>query len=1102
MVEHRQVLSYLFGAVVLYFLLVCLALTIRAQTPEQLAAATNTLSPAAQLTMRRLADLGTFPAPVWKVYVGDLAHGDDPSLNDSMWQTAPLGFEAPAEQTAWYRALIEIPKTLNGYDLTGSKIWFQFRFSGDGNVTTTVFFNGRRVAMGESLEPVLLFDNAQPGQQVLVAIKLPRAPRTKRYRGSPMRIEASATRPGPGDLWQELISASSFVNASVDAARLRLHVERAIAGIDLQALDRADQPAFDKSLAVARKELESLRNYLANFTFFLNGNSHIDSAWLWPWTETVEAVRRTFGTATQLMQEYPNYTFTQSAAAHSEWIVEKYPEINDEIKKRIKEGRWEIVGGMWVEPDLNMPDGESLVRQLLVGKRYFKDQYGVDVRIGWNPDSFGYTWQLPQIYKKSGIDYFVTAKLYTNETHILPFKLFWWQSPDGSRVLTYLPHKYDNVNLNLARLSTDLAPTIPLAPGTTELMDLYGIGDHGGGPTRVVLEEGKQWMKSDKIVPKIKFATAQSYFDTVGPKIDQNSPIWNYRLIPNYKSPTPPTLPGKVAIPTWNDELYYEFHRGVQTTQAAHKRNMRESEEWVLNSEKYASLAWLAGDEYPHTQITESWKKVLFNQFHDLAAGSGIGVIYKEAQKDYDQVRWATSEISARALNTIASSVNTRAAGEVPLLVFNPLAWNRSGLVTVDVQMPSASTGAVSVLDNKNQAVPAKILSTNTHNNSYKVLLDVRDVPAMGYRVLHVVPGTKIFTSDLKVNGLTLENAALRVTVDPKTGWITSLFDKKGNFETLATGGQGNQLQTFADNPKCCDAWNIDPGTLDKINVIDKTDSVALVENTPLRATIRVTRTWQKSKFVQDITLHAGSDQVEITNDIDWHETHTLLKTAFPLAASSNNATYEIAYGTIERPTTRNNSWEETRFEVAALRWADLGNEQRGFSLINESKYGYDAKDNVLRLTLLRSPTSPDPIADQGHHHFTFSLYPHSGSWKQARTERRGYEYNYKLTAMEVQPHVGSLPLEYSYVAVEPENVTLTSLKKAEDADGLILRMFEWAGTGGDVKIKVPHGATSATVTNLMEKPEGASIKVMNDTVTVPIRPYEILSVRVDYPKP
>ena len=289
----------------------------------------------------------------------------------------------------------------------------------------------------------------------------------------------------------------------------------AIQAVDVAALDAKDQAKFDASLKASQEKLEALEPLLQQVTFHLTGNSHIDAAWLWPWTETVDVVKRTFGTALQLMYEYPQYTYTQSAAAYNEWMADKYPDMNAEIARRIKEGRWEIVGGMWVEPDLNMPDGESLVRQLLVGKRWYKQAYGVDVRIGWNPDSFGYTWQLPQIYKKSGVDYFVTQKMDWNDTNQLPFKLFWWESPDGSKVLTYFPHDYGNTDLSPVHLSDDMVDARERAPGMTDMMDLYGIGDHGGGPTRAMLDEGFHWAAPDHITPKYQFGIAQTYFSSI-----------------------------------------------------------------------------------------------------------------------------------------------------------------------------------------------------------------------------------------------------------------------------------------------------------------------------------------------------------------------------------------------------------------------------------------------------------------------------------------------------------------------------------------------------------------------------------------------------------
>ncbi len=1093
----RLTLALLFPVIVFVFL----TSPARAQDSEQVVQVVKTLSPPSQEVVRRLYSLHELPGGEWRFHAGDLEHAEATDLDDSSWPLVKPHADAPNE-AVWYRRLIEVPKTFHGYDLTGTRIWFQFHAYANGPMPQIIYFNGRRVALGDDLEPIVLFDSAKPGDKVLVAVKLLQTVDKKSFGGAEMRIDFSSNRPNPEDLCMEFASATLLVpSLASDPSQEKATLESAIGAVDLKALDDADQGKFDASLRKAQSGLEPLKPTLQEATLHLTGNSHIDAAWLWPWTETVDAVKRTFGTALQLMYEYPKYTYTQSAAQYNVWMAEKYPPLNEQIKQRIQEGRWEIVGGMWIEPDLNMPDGESLVRQLLIGKRTYKDLYGVDVRIGWNPDSFGYNWQLPQIYKKSGVDYFLTQKMAWNETNKLPFKLFWWQSPDGSKVLTYFPHDYANDNLNPVRLSADLATARQQAPGMLEMMDLYGVGDHGGGPTRAMLDEGRHWMEPNKIVPQMKFGIAQAYFNDIQDKIDPDSKEWNYDSIAQGYHPPAAPAAGKIGIPTWNDELYFEFHRGVFTTQANHKRNMRESEEWVLNAEKYSSLAWLDGQAYPGSELNEAWKKVLFNQFHDLAAGSGIGIIYKDAQKDYDDVRWATDEASSHALHTIQAEINTRAAGEVPVLVFNPLAWQRSGLATVDVEMPTATPNGVSVLDAQNHVLPSEVISSNGKTNSYRLRVEAKDVPSLGYSLLHVVPDTRPFASDLKASGTTIENAALKVVVDPHTGCITSLYDKKASFETLAPGACGNELVAFKDTPKEYDAWNIDADFDQVFTNLDKADSVELLEKGPMKAVIRVTRSWQSSKFVQDITLYDDVDRVDVVNDIDWHETHILLKAAFPLAASSSKATYEIPYGSIQRPTTRNNSWEDAKFEVPALRWADLGDGQHGFSLINESKYGYDAKGNVLRLSLLRSPVWPDPDADRGHHHFTYALYPHAGDWKQALTVRQGYDFNYQLKAMQVEAHSGTMPVEHAFVTVKPENVVLTAMKKTEDGNGLILRLYEWAGKSGDVEVELPPGATAATVANLMEQSQGSPLTVTGtDQLKAPIHPYEILTLRVDYP--
>jgi alpha-mannosidase len=1089
------------------------------------------LPPAALATLHTLETLNELPAEQWHFHAGDIAHGESPTLDDAAWPLVGPKSKAPKE-AVWYRRTIEVPKTLHGYDISGSRIWFQFNADANGPMPQIIYFNGRRVALGDDLEPIVLFDPAKPGDKVLVAVKLLHTVDDKRFTGVTLRIEPPSgstahARPNPNDIRIQCITAANLLpNLPTPRKDLLAVVDKAIAAIDTNALKSANQAAFDASLVKAQAILAPLHPVLQQAKMDLDGNSHIDAAWLWPRSETVDVVRRTFTTALQLMNEYPDYVYTQSAAQYNEWMADKYPDLNAQIKQRVKEGRWELVGGMWVEPDLNLPGGESLVRQLLIGQRYFQKEYGVTARIGWNPDSFGYNWQLPQIYKRSGLDYFVTQKMHWNDTNQLPFRLFWWESPDGSKVLTYFPTDYVHTDLNPVRISADFAESAERNPGTTEMLDLYGVGDHGGGPTRDMLDQGDHWIaagkKPDTAVPTMRYSTAQHYFDDVQSNLNPDSPTWDYTSIAKGYTPPPASSSGAMGIPTWKDELYFEFHRGVYTTQAAHKRNMRTSETATLNAEKLASLAWLDGTAYPNDKLTDNWKKITFNQFHDLAAGSGIAVIYRDAQKDYDQVFANDHSIADTSLKTLDARINTQpatqtaaqtsgsgsAANSAPVLVFNSMAWPRSETVQIAVQLPEDAKG-VQVLDAKNHPVLSQLVSTDAATHQYTLLAHVEDVPALGYTVLHAEAASQPATASdaLKLTGTasaySLANEHLNLTIDKKTGCITSLTTQPDNAQFLAPNACGNQLQTFADNPRQYDAWNIDPGTLDgTMTPISSLDSISVLDDGPLRKTIRITRTWSKSHFIQDISLDASADTVRISNDIDWHETHVLLKAAFPLAATSASATYEIPYGSIQRPTTRNNSWEKAQFEVPAMRWADLGNEHQGLSLLNDSKYGYDAVGDTLRLTLLRSPIWPDPDADRGRQQFTYELYPHTGSWKQALTVHRGYELNTPLMATQVFSHSGELPASQSFAAVENPNVVLSAVKKAEDANALVFRMYEWAGQSSEVKLHIPAGATYAIETNMMETPiaNAPHLALSGDVVTVPIHPYEILTLQAVYP--
>jgi len=1059
----------------------------------------NTVDPY-KPTLDRLESLTHLSEPEWRFHA-DMPHPEDPGVNDSDWGSltvknvsGPGGQHANEEHwtgTRVFRRWIEIPEKINGYATQGSRVWLDLRFGSPGGLMLTVFSNGAILYRGDddNILPVMLTENAQPGQKFLVAARVVAGDAVQsEFVHSELTIDAPHSRPDPALLRLELIAARPIIAAYEEGkAEREQQLSAAVKAIDFSPLDQGDQAAFDASLKAAHAKLEVLKPWLQQFTVRLVGNSHIDMAWLWPWTETVEVVRNTFQSVLDLMREYPDFKFTMSSARTYEWMQEKYPDLFAQIKQRVKEGRWEIIGGMWVEPDLNMPDGESLVRQILVGKRYFQQNFGVDVKIGWNPDSFGYNYQLPQIYKKSGMDYFVTQKLmWAHEFTTFPYKFFWWQAPDGSRLLTYFPHDYAD-GIDAEPLGSQVAiwmPSLygPKVPDKPEMMHLYGVGDHGGGPTRVMLDHADQLRAHDTVFPKLQFSFASDFFRDMEKKL--------------------PTM----QVPTWDGELYFQYHRGVFTTQAETKRRIRRSEENALNAEKFASLAALYGRAYPQDGMEQIWKRLLFDHFHDIMPGSGIAVNYLDAQRNLETVDRAANDITLDSLREIAAHVNTQGEG-VPVILFNSLSWPRTEVTEIEAQLP-APAREIEVVDSNGKLAETQLLSFDAETHRARFLL-LSSTPSLGYQTYFVRAGASAPPAhSLKASSDTLENEFIRVKIDPQTGCMTSLFDKRSGTESLApaetdTGGPknstcGNLLQTFVDKPQRWDAWNIDADFEKQHWDLDRADQVKLIESGPLRAVIRIRNHFQNSTFLRDVILYAGATRVDVRMETEWHEKHILLKVAFPVSAHSDKATFEIPYGSVERPTTRNTPAEQAQFEVPAQRWGDISDATHGFSLLNDCKYGYDAKGNVLRLSLLRSPEWPDPHADEGHHEFTYSLYAHGGGWKDALTIRRGYELNYKLISLPFGEHQGSLPPEHSFLQVQSDNVIVTALKKAEDDNALVLRFYEWAGKQGNVTVQLPAEAKSASETDLMEKPLG-NLSMSNGAVTVPTKPYEIKTVRVEF---
>lgn len=1033
--------------------------------------------------MDRLQSMTFLAIDQWRFRDSDIPHGEDPELDDSNWQQVTVNYAPHPESTpsisqtqGWYRAAFRLPSTVGGKTIAGARLRLAVHFSSDGRV----FLNGGLVEQGDdsTLDPLLITDNAVGGEIIHIAIRVPFHQEQSRFLGAQILVDYPS-QPDPGFLRSEIQTAEAILSGFPDdRAEREQQLDRAVGDINFSALDAGNQAAFAQSLVTAQQDLQPLHAWMKQFTVRLVGNSHIDMAWLWPWTETVEVVRNTFRTALQLMDEYPGFIYSQSSVRDYEWLRDKYPAEFAEIQKRVKEGRWELVGGMWVEPDLNMPDGESLVRQILVGKRFFQRQFAVDVTVGWNPDSFGYTWQLPQIYRKSGFDSFVTQKLSWNDTTVFPYKLFWWQSPDGSKVLTYFPHTYIGTT-DPVGLANDIAN---YAPSThfPEIMQLYGVGDHGGGPTREELDEALRLEQPSTVFPKVEFSTARGFFDDVQHAIATQG----------------------LQLPVWNNELYLEYHRGCYTTQSETKKQIRENEEQLENAEKFSALSFaLEKRPYSNSAFEDIWKKVLFDDFHDIMPGSGVGNNYVEALQNLKEANLESGKLLGDSLHDLTANIDTRGDG-ASFVVFNSLSWARTAPVTVEVHTPAAGQ-QLEAVDETGKALLSQILDSDAETERTRIEVMVPDVPSLGYRVVHVraVEHAEQPASPLKVSGMTAENEYFRVQVDPNTGCITSLFDKAAGKETVAPGGCGDLLQTFVDKPARQDAWEI---SFDGLSWdLKNPESVKLVENGPERAVIEIRNRFQSSDMTRDLIIQPDVPRIDVHTEVNWHEHHILLKVGFPVNVHATKATFEIPFGAIERPTTRNTAAEKAQFEVPAERWGDISDTEEGVSLLNASKYGYDALNNVIRLSLLRSPTMPAPdghFADQGHHEFTYALYPHPGNWQEGGTMRQGYNLNYPLIAIEADTHSGAWPARRSFVNIDPGNVILTAMKKAEDSNALLLRFYEFEGKSSNVRLELPEAASSAAETDLMEKViRPLNLQGAGREIDVPVSPYSITTIEAEF---
>jgi alpha-mannosidase len=826
---------------------------------------------------------------------------------------------------------------------------------------------------------------------------------------------------------------------------------------DARKTDMADaEPSGNGSRRVASRGRRAAAGRSGR-TLHLVGNSHIDPVWLWRWPEGLQEVRATFRSALDRMREYPEFIFTCDSAAYYEWIAEIDPEMFEEIRERVEEGRWELVGGWWVEPDCNLPGGESFVRQGLISQRFFQEQFGRIATVGYNVDPFGHHAMLPQILRRSGMDSYVFMRPGPHE-YRLPSPIFWWESPDGSRVLAFrLPHEYCAPREDLGyHLDKSIAQ---LPDEWSEMMAFYGVGNHGGGPTRENLDSIRR-LDGSGSMPRLRHSTPRLFFDS--------------------------RLESGETFPVVRDDLQhhavgcYSAHSGI-------KRWNRRAESALASAEAWSAVASLvAGQAYPRAELTRAWKQLLFNQFHDTLGGTAIEPAYRDAR---DQLGEAAS-LAARAENVAIQSIARRIdlpadPTTVPIVVFNPHAWPVRETVELEFGGLKPTDG---LRDEAGTPVPFQPVQSYATVSAWRSRLAFEaDLPPLGYRTYRMTAESpRPASSKLRAASSSLANDHVRLELDPKTGRMLQLV--------LRDGGRDVADLAQPDRPR---AMVIEDGSdtwghrrlayRDELGELEAT-SVSLVESGPVRGLVRVESRWGQSTLLEDFVLAAGSRDIDVRVVLDWREPNRLLKLRYATRVIEPVATYEIPYGAIERPANGEEEPGQRWIDVSGRLDGDDQGSTVGLALLNDAKYGFDINGGELGVTAVRSPifahhepTIPKPGVryqhqDIGFQRFGLRLVPHRGRWSDAGLTRRAAELNQRSTVLIESFHDGQLPLTTSWASVAPEHVVLGTVKQAEDGEDLVVRVVETAGRAADARIELPALAR---------------------TVDLPIGPFEIRTLRI-----
>jgi alpha-mannosidase len=928
-----------------------------------------------------------------------------------------------------------------------------------------VSVNGIKVVEGDLFDQkcrILLSENVSPGERFDIEIKLwkPKHDRLG-FTTSEILIEYPHTACDPGKLAIELeillallpnfekedLDLGSILNPFLD--RLNKFCETAFSLADLE------------ELAEIRSLLLPLSEFFKQRKVYILGNSHIDIAWLWAIAETKEVMNRTFNSTLELQEQYPELIFNQSTALSYQWMEREYPQLFEQIKQAIANQKWEPIGGMWVEPDCNIPSGESLIRQILYGKAYFQSQFNYDVKIAWLPDTFGFNWQLPQILVKSGFTAFITQKLTWNDTNKFPHSLFWWEGVDGSCILSYFCNPL-GMGIEPVAIAKHLI-TQEQNHGMGECLWLYGVGDHGGGVTADMLDLGREWNQSPLFFELIP-STAADFIEKIEKKIEVE----------------------KIELPVWQDELYLEFHRGTYTSKADQKLKNRHAEILLTNLEKLYAIACIRKTQiYPQLQLDRAWQLLLTNQFHDILPGTAIPEVFADADLGWQEIDQIGKDLFATFQPNHFYSQQ--------FCLWNPLNWQRSELIELNKSLfdPNIDwqNSNLAIIQDNSQVIPLQ----QTDSSILFFANDLASFTATTFEFTEQEVLSKIKSPILKITLQCLENQFLRIAIDSYTGEISQIFDYRSGKNLLS---DRLQLQFFEDRGQYWDAWNIDPDYQKHQLEPATLQSISIKEKGDLRVSLEVISRFRNSTIKQEYQLDIYNHYLTIKTQIDWQESHILVKAAFPVSFEGE-ATYEIPMATITRSTRAETPEAKAKFEVPAQFWADLSSNGIGLSVLNDCKYGYDSLPNCLRLTLLRSPEWTCPASDRTIHNFSYRLIPHQGDWREAGIVRAGYQFN--IPPLMLCKTIPDYLSTANFITVSESNIIVSAFKRSHTNPNLwILRCYESEGKEVLANFEIVPTISSLKLLDLIEH-EIESLTYYSHSFSTTFLPYEIKTFGLEF---